>query len=395
MEDRELEALLTDLESDRVERTESTRNSDKIGEAICAFANDLPDYRLPGVLFIGVRDNGTCAQLAVTDELLRNLADFRSDARIQPIPSLVIQKRVLRGCEMAVVEVQPADAPPVRYKGRVWVRVGPRRALATPDEERRLSEKRRARDLPFDVRPVPDAGLDDLDLDFFQKHYLPSTISPEVLMENRRGVNHQLVSLRFATPDGIPTVVGILALGRDPCQFLGGAYIQFVRFDGATLADPIRDEKRISGSLADQLRMIDEVVTAHVSVEVDLTSAPVEHRRPDYPLVALQQVIRNAIMHRNYEGTNAPVRVNWFSDRIEITSPGGPFGQVTVENFGQPGLTDYRNRHVAEVMRNLGYVQRFGVGIAAARDAMASNGNPPPQFEAYPTHVQVTLRRRS
>jgi ATP-dependent DNA helicase RecG len=72
-------------------------------------------------------------------------------------------------------------------------------------------------------------------------------------------------------------------------------------------------------------------------------------------------------MHRSYEATNAPVRVYWFDDRIEIHNPGGPFGSVTVENFGQPGITDYRNPNLAEALRALGYVQRFGAGIAIAR----------------------------
>ncbi len=395
MEDRELERLLTEMESDRVERTESAKASDKIGEATCAFANDLPNSGRTGVLFIGAGDNGSCANLPITDELLRNLAGLRSDGRIQPIPSLTVQKRALNGCELAVIEVQPADAPPVRYKGTVWVRVGPSRARATPEEERRLTEKRRAGDLPFDVRPVAGATLDDLDLDFFRGRYLPSSLSAEVLAENRRPVEQQLASLRFTTPDGAPTVLGILAIGRDPRQFVGGAYIQFLRFDGTTLADPIRDEKSISGPLADVLRMMDEVLTAHISTGVDITSGPVEQRRPDYPLVALQQVVRNAIMHRSYEGTHAPVRITWFSDRIEILSPGGPFGQVTVQNFGDSGLTDYRNRYIAEVLHNLGYVQRFGVGLALTRDAMAKNGNPPPEFEAHASHVQVTLRRRA
>ena len=50
----EIRALLNDIESDRVERTISTTNTDKFGQAICAFANDLPDYRLSGYLFLGV-----------------------------------------------------------------------------------------------------------------------------------------------------------------------------------------------------------------------------------------------------------------------------------------------------------------------------------------------------
>ena len=89
--------------------------------------------------------------------------------------------------------------------------------------------------------------------------------------------------------------------------------------------------------------------------------------RPDYPIVAIQQLVRNAVLHRTYEGTNAPVRIQWFSDRIEILSPGGPYGRANRANFGQPGITDYRNPHLAEAMRNLGYVQRCGVGIALAR----------------------------
>jgi ATP-dependent DNA helicase RecG len=76
MDDPELEALLKDMESDRVERKASVADRDRLREAICAFANDLPDHRLPGVLFVGVNDDGTCANLPITDELLRPRSDI-------------------------------------------------------------------------------------------------------------------------------------------------------------------------------------------------------------------------------------------------------------------------------------------------------------------------------
>lgn len=167
MDDRELEILLNDLESDRVERKASIAEKDKIREAICAFANDLPNHRKPGVIFVGANDDGSCAHLPITDELLRTLADMHSDGNILPFPTMMMQKKILSGCELAVIIVEPSDAPPVRYKGRVCVRVGPRRAIATAEEERRLTEKRRAKDLPFDIRPVLSATLEDLDLDLF------------------------------------------------------------------------------------------------------------------------------------------------------------------------------------------------------------------------------------
>ena len=64
----ELEALLKDQESDLVERKETDKKGEEIRQAICAFANDLPDHRGPGVIFVGVRDNGTHAGTKVTDE---------------------------------------------------------------------------------------------------------------------------------------------------------------------------------------------------------------------------------------------------------------------------------------------------------------------------------------
>lgn len=98
-------------------------------------------------------------------------------------------------------------------------------------------------------------------------------------------------------------------------------------------------------------------------------------------------------MHRSYEHTNAPVRVYWFSDRIEIYSPGGLYGQVNPENFGK-GATDYRNPLLAEAMKVMGYVQRFGLGIPLAHQELRKNGNPEPEYRFEPTGVLATLRRR-
>jgi ATP-dependent DNA helicase RecG len=396
LSDQELEALMHDLESDRTERKESLTDPGRIRQAICAFANDLPNHQASGVVFVGVRDNGSCANLPITDQLLRVLSDMRSDGNILPFPTLVVQKKNLAGCEVAVVVVDPSDYPPVRYNGRVWIRVGPRRTTATAEEERRLSEKRQPRDVPFDLRPIHQAGLEDLDRDLFQRVYLPSVLPPEILAANQRSVEDQLSSLRFATTvqPRYPTIVGMLVIGKAPANFIPGAYVQFLRLEGTDLTAPIGDQKELHGPVHDLLRRLDEVITAHIRIPTDIQSATTEIRHPDYPLPALQQFIRNAIMHRDYETSYSPVRITWFSDRVEIQNPGGPFGQVTQDNFGAPGITDYRNPHVAEALKFLGYVQRFGVGIAIARKALEDNGNPAPQFTVQPNHVLVTVRTR-
>ncbi len=394
--DGDLEELLIDLESDLIERKESFGGGapTTVREAVCAFANDLPDHRRGGVVFIGARDDGTPSGLAITDNLLLQLADVKTDGNIVPPPTLTVAKRVLRGAELAVIIVEPSDSPPVRFKGRIQIRIGPRRGIASAQDERILGEKRRYRDRPFDLQPIRSATLAELDRLFFEVSYLPAAVAPDVLGANDRTYEQRLAATKMleAVDDPVPTVLGMLVLGTRTRDFLPGAYIQFLRVAGRDLADPIVDEQVIDGSISDVLRRIDDKLISYIRTAVDITSGPVERRSSTYPLSALQQLIRNAVLHRTYEATSAPVRVYWYDDRIEIISPGGPYGEVTPENFGRPGITDYRNRNLAEALRVLGFVQRYGAGIAIARRELAKNGNPSPEFDVQPTTVGVTVR---
>jgi ATP-dependent DNA helicase RecG len=306
---------------------------------------------------------------------------------------MTVRKIRLNGQDVAVVEVQPSNSPPVRYKGQIWIRVGPRRGVANAEDERMLNERRRSLDLPFDSRPVPGATLDDLDLQLFTSTLLPSLVPPAVLAENGRSIEQRLAALRLTSPDAVPTAAGLLAIGREPLQWIPGAYIQFLRVDGDDLASPIKDEKRIDGPLSTVLRQLDEILTINISTSIDFTSSATEARTPDYPLAALQQVVRNAVMHRSYENTNSPIRITWYEDRVEVVSPGGPFGIVANSPFGS-GLTDYRNPTLAEIMRSLGYVQRFGAGIPITKKSLADNGSPLPIFEVNPSYVGVTIGSR-
>jgi len=393
----ELEALLDDLESDRVERKESWSGdvSRKAREVVCAFANDLPDHKVPGVLFIGAHDDGRPSGISISDELLLNIAGMKTDGNILPPPSLVVEKRRLKGTEVAVVIVQPADATPVRFNGRICIRIGPRRGVATAQDERILSEKRRHKDISFDMHPVPSAKLEDLNRLQFEQEYLPLAFASDILAANERTYEQRLAACRMVASgdDAIPTISGLLVLGNRPRDFIPGAYVQFLRIDGTELYDKIIDAEEIDGTILQLVRRLDEKLEAHNRRSIEI-SPEGESIAIDYPMLALQQITRNAILHRTYEGTHAPVRVTWFNDRIEVGSPGGPFGEVTRENFGQPGITDYRNRNLADAVKVFGLVQRFGVGISIARRELMKNGNPPIEFEVQPTAVLCTIRKR-
>ena len=251
--------------------------------------------------------------------------------------------------------------------------------------------------LAFDVQPVPSSGLPALNRLLFEQEYLPSAFAKDVLVANERTYEQRLCACRMIADvdDPTPTVLGLLVLGNSPRDWLPGAYIQFLRLDGTDLSAPVIDDLLIDGHLAQVLRRVEEKLQSHNRSSVDITSGPIETRTSAYPRAALQQLVYNAVLHRTYEATHAPVRVYWFDDRIEIHNPGGPFGAVTVANFGQPGVTDYRNPHIAEALKVLGFVQKFGVGIATARAELQRNGNPPPEFTVDPSHVLVTVRAKS
>ncbi len=395
--DEDLERLLQDIESDLVERKEvwSGDARDTGRQAVCAFANDLPDHQKPGVLFVGAKDDGTPSDLPITDQLLQTLSDIKTDGNILPPPTISVEKRRLSGADVAVVTVQPADSPPVRYKGRIWIRIGSRRGTAAPQDERILNEKRRYRDIPFDIQPLPSTTLEDLDRIIFEHEYLPQAFAREVREANERSYEQQLAACKMiaSADDPTPTVLGLLVLGKSPRDWLPGAYIQFLRIYGKELTDPVIDESAIDGPLRQMLLRLDDKLNSHNRVTVDIVSDLREKRTYFYPPVALQQLIYNAVMHRIYEGTNSPSRVLWFNDRIEIYSPGGAYGNVTAENFGKPGVVDYRNPNLAEAMKMLGFVQKFGVGIAMAQKALEENGNLKAEFQTDRSIVLATLWR--
>lgn len=388
----ELEELLTDIESDRVERTTSTTNTKKFCEAICAFANDFPEHGKPGYLIVGVRDDGSPSGLEVTDQLLQNLAAVRSDGNIQPLPPMTVEKREVRGGEIAVVEVYPSDLPPVRYNGTVRIRVGPRRAIASQSEEKILWERRTARQLTFDASPCRGCGIEELDDELFSITYLRRAVDADTLAANRRSVKEQMTSLRFySLQHDCGTHAGALLFAKDVLGWLPGAYIQFVRFSGSKITDDVENERQFSGDLLSVLREIDTFIPGQIQRRPEADTLLHEKEILDYPREALRELLMNSVMHRTYD-SNTPIRFYWFSDHIEIQNPGGLYGEVTPENF--PGQNSYRNPVVAEAMKTLGYVNRFGRGVLDAQEALLDNGNPEADFTFETTYFLATIRRR-
>lgn len=385
----ELQTLLGDLEADRVERTTSTGNTDKFAQAVCAFANDYPNHRQPGYLLVGVDDKGQPSGLVVTDQLLQNLGALRSDGNILPIPALSVAKFELEGGQVAVVEVQPSDLPPVRYKGQVWLRVGPRKAIASEQEERILMERRVATARSFDAMPCQEAALADLNEELFLLGYRKRALSEEVIAANHRDLAHQLASLRFFDLRAqSPTHAGVLLFATRPAHFLPGAYVQFLRLAGTDATSEVIDAKELHSDLATLLHTLDLLIDVNIRSRPVFVSTLREQTVSDYPKTAIRELLLNAVMHRNYQ-SNTPIRFYWYADHIQIDNPGGLYGEA-IGHF--PERNDYRNPIIAEAMRALGYVNRYGQGILRAQKALRDNGNPPAEFQTDTGWFSVSIQ---
>ena len=370
----ELIAMLHDLESDCIERTVSTTNTDKFGQAICAFANDLPNHRQPGYLFLGVKDNGAVQGLHVTDELLKNIAAIRTDGNIQPQPSMTVEKVSLEEGDIVMVKVEPALFPPVRYKGRAWVRIGPRRGIANEADEHILLEKRRANVSSFDSSPCLGATLDDMDLQQFRHYFLPKALNEEDLAADKRDIKYQLGAFGFFdTQYDCPTYAGMLFFAKNLRRVIPGAYVQYVRFAGTDRAGDIMMEHEFKENLCTILPQLDTFIKTAIANRRPIpVSSLREEQVVDYPDWATRELLMNAICHRDYT-THGPIQFYQYDDRIEILNHGGLYGRANEANF--PNVNDYRNLVVSEAMRVLGFVNRHSRGVLRVQKDLIENEN--------------------
>jgi len=392
MTTEELYSIIDNTESYRLEKTISTSNMDKFQEAICAFANDLTGKREKGYLLIGVTDDGKVNGLNVDDALLKKISGIRSDGNILPLPIMTTEKVCTPEGDVLVVEVTPSFDTPVRYRGRTFIRIGPRRDIASAEEERILAERCAASLPTFDTRPCREAKLDDIDVDTIVKEYMPKAIEEETLANDKRPLKEQLASLHLYNIQwDCPTYAALIMFGRNSKYFMPGAYIQYVHFKGSTNGGEILNERRFEGCLYKILPELENFMRDGI-----ITKRPVpisilrEKDVVNYPYKALRELIMNAVMHRDYQA-NMPTRLYQYDNHIEIMNPGGLYGQARPENF--PHVNDYRNSVVAGIMKVLNYVNMFNHGIGEVQDLLKANNNPEAIFNVdYITAFSVVVK---
>jgi ATP-dependent DNA helicase RecG len=316
---------------------------------------------------------------------------------LQPTPSVAIRPvEVTRQLSILIVEVAPYHVPPiVTFKGVGWVRVGTTTRRATPADQSRLRERRPEQNQPFDLRLVAGSSLDDLEINSLRQTYDGERVD-DGDYDSFPVFEAWLVQREFGRlQDGrfVPNATAILLYGKSPQSFLPGAYVDLVRYAGSDVSGVVLFRHLATGTLPDQLDGVWKLLRGTV------VSVPTEKEglregfTAEYPVEGLEELVRNLVQHRAYDVTNAPGRIEWFDDRIEMSNPGGPFGQASEGEFGTHSA--YRNPTITRVLSELGYVQKLGRGIRRVRLALERQGSPPLEVETDGDTRVIVRRRRS
>ena len=232
----------------------------------------------------------------------------------------------------------------------------------------------------FDKEPCIGSSINDLNIYLFKMAYLPKSVSAEALANDKRNIKLQLASFHFYDlAHDCPTNAGILMFGNNVRYFFSTAYVQYIKFEGTTVASKVLANTLFSGDLISIVNKLNNFVKINVMKKRPLSvSTLTEANMFNYSDFAVREFLMNSLMHRSYE-INSFIKFYQYSDRIEIISPGGLFGNARPENF--PNVSDYRNLVIAESMRVMGYVNCFNSGIEMAQLDLKNNENEPAEFD--------------
>jgi ATP-dependent DNA helicase RecG len=184
------------------------------------------------------------------------------------------------------------------------------------------------------------------------------------------------------------TYAALLLFGRYPQQWLPNATILAGRFPGLTLAD-VYIKQEITGTLPDQLRQAEAFVHSNLISVVHLTG--LTHKEaPEYPIDAVRELLVNAVAHRDYNLQGDNIHLFIFADRLEVQSPGGLPGPVTLHNLLD--IRFARNAVITQVLSDLGFVERLGYGLDRVIESLKNARLPAPQFEEIGGSFRVSLR---
>jgi ATP-dependent DNA helicase RecG len=336
-----------------------------------------------GLIVVGIDDDRNIVGAALDQKLRDDIHDAAHATLID------VRLREVRIDDVPVVLIavpRLADRVVTTPDGRLLRRQGSRNRPLVGDALVRFVLARGRRSAEDEAVLHVEPGMFDLDL-----------INEALRLAGREPVEatrilRALIDLKVADPQAEPldvrvTLAAILMFGRRPDQLVAGARVQLIRRTGAGPGlTPTRQRSEIVGPVP---RLIDAAIdwvqkhtTAHEAVV-----GRSRQRFDEYPEAVVREALANALAHRDYDLRGGTVDVTVWDDRIEVLSPGGLPGHITLQNLREEHYS--RNPRMMSVLKLLRVVEEYGEGVDRMIDEMEARLMPPPAF--LPTAHSVTV----
>jgi ATP-dependent DNA helicase RecG len=353
-----------------------------LAETLVAFANSDG-----GAILIGVDDTGQATGQAYADEVEVALRAAVGECR-PPVEARWHQAAAEEGEAFAIVVVRSPELHSLA-DGRVLVRAGAENRPLSGDQIRQLAATKSTGD--FEAEPAPGARREDLDDEVIAEFV--TKWKERQHREWTRPVDDLLREVGALDDSGRPTVAGVLLFARNPQAFLPQSGLTFVKFVGKLPRGESGQpgygrREEIGGPLARIIQRTWEVVGEEMRIGAVVTGLE-RKERTEYPISAVREALVNAAAHRDYRLGGRRIEVRMFVDRMEITSPGGLPGFITVDNIVEEHFS--RNPRLVSGLFQWGYIEELGLGVDLMIEEMVRAGHPPPKFRDTPYAFTVTL----
>jgi ATP-dependent DNA helicase RecG len=365
-----------------VARSQFDIDIDDLARSVAALANAGG-----GHVILGAENDGTASGVGSVEQADRLMikASQACRERLRPPIACAFVKAIVGGVSLLVIEV-PAFTPerPYLVHGKLYLRDGARTVEGSGADMRRIAQ---SSDYHFDEQPVRGASRDDLDFaaveEFLRNAYGRPWDPEEAWVYLQR-------ALGCVDDEDVPTVAGVLVLGRQPERWLPEARVSAVRFPGTEASGEFVDRQEIGGRLTDQFTGAVAFLSKHLLNPSRIEGwARTEHGiHPD----VLREAVLNALAHRDYRMASQ-TRVFLFDDRVEISNPGDLLNRLTIESI-KAGIGQRRNPRVAALLAVAHSERRenLGLGIRLMVRLMRERGLPEPVFTVDAGHFRVVLK---
>jgi ATP-dependent DNA helicase RecG len=357
-------------------------DAEEIAQTLVAFANSEG-----GTLCLGVGADGRLGTIFTPEEAADALMSAQRICR-PPVPTQWQQEQVPGGA-IVILRIDRGGEVHSLNDGRILVRKGAENAQADGAELDRLLAARPTGD--FETQAVTGATREDLDedviVDYLEKRQARNprhTILPK---------DKLLQQIGALSEDLTPTVSGMLLFGKEPQLFLPQSRAIFVKFADTGPRGP--EGSFGYGRREEFLGPLPAIIDRAWRViweEMDKRSTVRGLQRQEeteYPSSAVREALVNAVAHRDYRLTGRSIEIRMYTDRMEVTSPGGLPAHITVDNIVEEHYS--RNPRLVNGLYQWGYIEELGLGVDRMIEDMLKAGHPPPIFEAKTHRFTVTL----